>query len=203
MSAEPQPQRVNNYFSDNDYLSRRATAASQRNQAMFPVLFFPLGLITIGMCISAVAWLAWHGPALVPRQDARISAIIIFFGGHLAGFFIGSALVRSAWAAFLPHVLAGELIPTQTLVGAFRNFISWGQLENYNSLESPFKYHVILAIYISLAMTRTSASFRYDSLGLPGRNFAFVPDVASSCNASLFTNITGYFCTGNLNANTS
>jgi len=203
MHAEPQPQNVNSYFSDYGDLSRRATAASQRNQAMLPTLLFPLGLITIGMCISAVAWLAWHGPAIVPGQDTRITAIIISLGSRLASFFIGSAIVRSAWAAFLPHVLAGELIPTQTLIGACRNFMSFGQLENYKSLPSSFKYHVILAIYVYLAMTGTSASFRYDSLGLPDHNFAIVPDVASLCNASLFTNDTGYFCTGNLNANTS
>jgi hypothetical protein len=204
MPAEQLAQSVNNYSSDNGYLSSIATAASQRNQAIFPILLFPLGLITIGTCIGATAWLAWHGPALVPGQDTRITAIIISFGSRLAGFFIGAAIVRSAWAVFLPRVLAGALIPTQTLIGACRNFMSLGQLENYKSLPSSFKYHVILAIFISLAMTGTSASFRYDSLGLADRNFAFVPDVASSCNASLINvNGSGYFCTGKLNGNTS
>src|SRR4029077_4588453 len=99
------------------------------------------GLITIGLCISAIVWLKLHGPAPVPRQDTRITSIIISVGSRLSGIFIGAALVRSAWAAFLPQVLAGKLMPIQALVGVCRNFLSFGQLENYGSLPSSFKYH--------------------------------------------------------------
>jgi hypothetical protein len=177
-------------------------AASQRNQATIPAILFPLSLISIGTCLGAMGWLKLHGPALVPAQDTRITAIMISVGSRLTGLFIGTALVRSAWAAFLPHVLTGEPIPTPALVGACRNFMSSGQLEHYDSLPSSFKYHIILATFISLAMTGTSASFRYDSLKLAGRSTALVPDVASSCNKSL-VNGTNYFCSGALNANTT
>ena len=177
MPAKPLARSVNNDSSDNGYLSHIATATSRRNQAMIPIILFPLSLIVIGTCIGMIVWLAVHGPALVPGQDTRITAIIISVGSRLAGLFIGAALVRSAWAAFLPHVLAGELIPTRALVGVCRNFMSLGQLENYGPLPSSFKYHIILAAFISLAMIGTSASFRYDSLGLAGRNIA----ISSRC----------------------
>jgi hypothetical protein len=207
MPAEPLTRRVNSDSSDNGYLSRIATATSQRNQATIPIIIFPLGLIVIGTCIGMIIWLALHGPALVPGQDTRITAIMISVGSRLAGLFIGTALVRSAWAAFLPHVLAGELIPTRALVGVCCNFMSLRQLEYYGPLPPSFKYHIILGALISLAMIGTSASFRYDSLGLTGRNIALVPDVASSCNQSLVTH-SNYFCNGgtintNLNANTT
>jgi hypothetical protein len=122
---------------------------------------------------------------------------MISAGSRLAGLFISVALVRSAWAAFLPRVLEGELIPTRALVGACRNFMSWGQWENYGSLPSSFKYHIILAAFISLAMTGTSASFRYESLVLATRNTALVPDVGILCNQSSIG------CSGALNANTT
>ena len=85
--------------------------------------------------------------------------------------------------------------------------MSLRQLEYYGPLPTSFKYHIILSAFISLAMIGTSASFRYDSLGLTGRNIALVPDVASSCNQSLVTH-SNYFCNGgtaytNLNANTT
>ncbi|PMD40829.1 hypothetical protein L207DRAFT_583006 [Hyaloscypha variabilis F] len=51
-------------------------------------------------------------------------------------------------------------------------------------------------------MSATSASFRYDSLGLAGRNIALVPDVASLCSPSSVSG-TSYLCTGTLNFNTS
>ncbi|KAN0095245.1 hypothetical protein V8E51_015956 [Hyaloscypha variabilis] len=51
-------------------------------------------------------------------------------------------------------------------------------------------------------MSATSASFRYDSLGLAGRNIALVPDVASLCSPSSVSGIS-YLCTGALNFNTS
>lgn len=207
MPARRPAQSVDNYSWENGDLSSLATATSQRNQAMLPIIFFPFGLIVIGTCLAAILWLAFHGPALVPGQDTRITAIMISAGSRLAGLFIGAAFIRSAWAAFLPHVLAGELIPTQALVGVCRNFMSLGQLGNYGSLPFSFKFHIILAAFVSLAMTGTSASFRYDSLGVTGSNNVSVPDVMSSCNPSLVTG-TNYFCNGgtvntNLNANTT
>lgn len=204
MPREQPAQSLNNDSSHNGNLSTIATAASQHNQAIVLIILFSLGLITIGTCIGAIVWLLVHGPALVPRQDTRITSIAISVGARLSGFFINAAILRSAWAAFLPRVLAGDAIPNQALVGISRNFMSLGQLENYHSLPGSFKYHIILAVVTSLAMTGTSASFRYLSLGLAGHDFALAPDVASSCNQSLINiNESGYFCNGDLNANTT
>jgi hypothetical protein len=193
---------ANNTSYGNGNLLQTATVSTQRTQAMIPIVLFPLSLMVIGACLGGIVWLAVHGPALVPGQDTRITAIIISAGSRLTGLFMGAALVRSAWAALLPRVLAGEPIPTRSLVGVCRKFMSLGQLENYGSLPFSFKIHIILAAFISLAMIGTSASFRYVSLGLAGRNIALVPDVASSCNASA-VNSANYFCGGKLNANTT
>jgi hypothetical protein len=186
---------------DEDLL-RTATASSQRNQSVIPLILFPIGFIVMGICLCVMAWLAFHGPILVPGQDTRITAIIISFGSRLVGFFVGAALVRSAWAAFLPQVVAGESIPTLALVGVCRKFMSLGQLENYSSLPLSFRIHIAVAAFTSLAIMGTSASFRYVVLGLPTQGVAMVPDVASLCNATL-VNSTGYFCSGKLNANTT
>jgi hypothetical protein len=51
-------------------------------------------------------------------------------------------------------------------------------------------------------MTGTSASFRYDSRGVSGRNTALIPDFTSSCNTSLIQQ-NYYFCTGLLNGNST
>jgi hypothetical protein len=143
-----------------------------------------------------------HGPALVPGQDSRITAIIIFIGSRLASLFIVTAIARSAWASFLQHVLAGDTLPIRALVGACRPFMSFGQIASYSSLPSCYKYYAILAAYVALAMTGTSASFRYGSRGLVGNNTAMVPDVAFYCNKSL-VNSSNYDCSGDLNANTT
>jgi hypothetical protein len=122
----------------------------------------------------------------------------------LSGFFINAAILRSAWAAYLPRILDGDAIPNQELVGISRNFMSLGQFRNYHSLPRSFRHHIILAVVILLAMTGTSASFRYVSLPLAGHSFALALDVASSCNQSLINvNGSGYFCSGNLNSNTT
>jgi hypothetical protein len=67
-------------------------------------------------------------------------------------------------------------------------------LEDYGSLPISFKFHIVLAAFISPAMVGTSASFRYDSLVVVGRKIASVPDVARVFNQSLI---------GELNANTT
>jgi hypothetical protein len=58
---------------------------------------------------------------------------------------------------------------------ACRSFMSLGQILDFHSLPQSFKLHVILAIFISVAMTATSASFRYESLGVAGVNSAVGP----------------------------
>jgi hypothetical protein len=200
--AEPLDQRAKIDSSDNGHPSGTAKAVSESNQALFPIIFFQLGLLYIGACIGMIVWLALHGPALVPQQDTRITAIIISVGSRLAGLFISAAFARSAWAAFLQQLLTEEPIQARALIAVCRNFMSLGQLGDYNSLPIPFRCHIFLAVLISLAMSATSASFRYASLGLAGRNTALVPDVASLCSPS-FVSGTAYYCPSALNTNTS
>jgi len=88
---------------------------------------------------------------------------------------ICAALIRSAWASLLSQLLSGEAIPVPNLIGACRSFMSLGQILDFHSLPQSFKLHVILAIFISVAMTATSAPFRYESLGVAGVNSAVGP----------------------------
>lgn len=175
---------------------------SERNQALIPLIIHLSGFITIGLCIAAIIWLWLKGPALVPGQDTRITAIIISVGKGLAGFSISLAIGRSAWASVLPWFLNGNPIPTRTLVGICRNWSSLGQWQNYHSLPTSFKIYVVMAAFVLVAMTGTSASFRYDSRGESGRNTALLPDFTSSCNTSLIQ-LQYYFCTGLLNGNST
>jgi hypothetical protein len=81
--------------------------------------------------------------------------------------------------------------------------MSFGQILNYGYLPWSFKYHIWLGVFVSLAMMGTSASFRYEALPLEGRSMAVIPAAEKICNQSLITNITGYFCSGGLNSNTT
>jgi len=176
------------------------TTVPQRNQALVPLIILLSGFITIGLCIAAIIWLWLEGSTPVPGQDTRITAIIISVGKSLAAFSISLAIGRSAWASVLPRFLNGNPIPTRTLAGICRNWASFGQWQNYRSLPTPFKIYVALAAFVFVAMTGTSASFRYDSRGVSGRQTAQTPDFTSSCNTSLIQS-GYYFCTGLLNGN--
>src|SRR5271170_7859625 len=59
-------------------------------------------------CNSNIIWLWLEGPAIVPGQDTRITAIIISVGKSLAAFSISLAIGRSAWASVLPWFLNGN-----------------------------------------------------------------------------------------------
>lgn len=76
--------------------------------------------------------------------------------------------------------------------------MSLGQLMDFHSLPMSFRLHILIAVFISVAMTATSASFRYESLGVTGENLPLVAVTASACNASR-ANSSNYFCDGDLN----
>jgi hypothetical protein len=178
------------------------TTTSRRDQALIPLIILLSRFIIISLCIAAIIWLWLEGPALVPGQDTRITAIIISVGKSLAVFSISLATSRSAWASILPRFLNGNPIPTRTLVGICRNWASFGQWQNYRSLPTSFKIYVVIAAFVLVAMTETLASFRYDSRGVSGREAALIPDFTSSCNTSLIQ-LSYYFCTGLLNGNST
>jgi hypothetical protein len=178
------------------------TITSRRDQTLIPLIILLSGFITISLCIAAIIWLWLKGPAIVPGQDTRITAIMISVGKSLAVFSISLATSRSAWASVLPRFLNGNPIPTRTLVGICQNWASFGQWQNYHSLPTSFKIYVVIAAFVLVAMTGTSASFRYDSRGASGRETALIPDFTSSCNTSLIQ-LSYYFCTGLLNGNST
>jgi hypothetical protein len=55
---------------------------------------------------------------------------------------------------------------------------------DFHSLPLSFRLHLVIAVFIAVAMTATSASFRYESLGVTGESAALVADTTSACNAS-------------------
>jgi hypothetical protein len=182
--------------------SDTSTTTSRSNQALIPLIILLFGFITIGLCIAAIIWLWLEGPTLVPGQDTRITAIIISVGKSGAAFFIGLAICRSAWASVLPQVLNGNRIPTRTLVGICRNWASFGQWQEFQSLPASFRIYLVLAALGLVAMTGTSASFRYESRRVSGSNTALIPDFTSSCNTSLIQ-LSYYFCTALLDGNST
>lgn len=175
-----------------------AKEMSQHVQFNALSIFLAVGAAIISICIALVAWLAIHGPVLVPGQDTRITAIIISSGSRLVWLIISTAIFRCAWASLLPRVLSGSYIPVWSLLAACQSFMSLGQLGNFWFLPGWFKFYLGLALTIAVAMIGTSSSFRYESLSLSGPATASVPDVAVICNASLISG-GGYFCTGNPN----
>src|SRR2546423_4728892 len=130
--------------------SSAATVASKRIEATMPIIFFPFGLLFLGTCLAGFAWLALHGPALVPGQDTRITSILISTGSRMSILIIGVALLRYAWASILPDIVAGKPLNTRSLIGICQNFMSLGQLASFGSLPVAFKWHVVLAAFVSL-----------------------------------------------------
>jgi hypothetical protein len=185
--------------------SSAATVASKRTEFTIPIVFIPFGLLFLGTCLAGFAWLALHGPALVPGQDTRITSILISTGSRMSVLIIGSAFVRSSWASILPDIVAEKPLNTRSLIGICQNFMSLGQLANFGSLPAAFKWHIVLAAFISLAMIATSSSFRYESLPVSSQALAILPDFASTCAPPRNPTPDGgnYFCTGVLNANTT
>jgi hypothetical protein len=60
---------------------------SQHSRASIPLLMLVLGLVTIGLSIESIIWLWLQGPTLVPVQDTRITAVIIFCRKKLVRIF--------------------------------------------------------------------------------------------------------------------
>ena len=189
------------YFTDGAYMNA-ASKTSKHTQSTLTLVLLVIGALVVITCLTMIAWLAFHGPAIVPGQDTRITAVLISSGSRLAWLFICVALFRSAWGSLLPHLLSGESIPVSSLISACRGFMSLGQMMDFHSLPVSFRLHILIGVFISVAMTATSASFRYESLGVTGESTALVADTASACDASR-VNFTSYFCDGNLNANTT
>jgi hypothetical protein len=175
-----------------------AKEMSKHVQADVLSILLPVGAAIIAVCIALVAWLAIHGPMLVPGQDTRITSIVISLGSRVMSVIISTAILRSAWACLLPSVLRGSYIPVWSLLSACQSFMSFGQLVNFTSLPPWFKFHVCLALTVAVAMTGTSASFRYESLPQIGPNTALIADIAFMiCNDSFITNNT---CTSTVNS---
>jgi hypothetical protein len=91
------------YFEDHDVaLMNAVSKTSNHNQATMTLISLVLGALVVIACLTMVAWLAFHGPAIVPGQDTRITAVLISTGSRLAWLFICAALLRSAWGSLLP-----------------------------------------------------------------------------------------------------
>ncbi|OCK73030.1 hypothetical protein K432DRAFT_256489, partial [Lepidopterella palustris CBS 459.81] len=156
--------------------------------------------LVLGACLAGMGWLAFRGPVIVPLQDTRVTTVIISAGTRLSMLVMMAAFARSAWGSAVPHLLAGKPLRARSLVGMCRAFLSLGQMQTFTALPVSFRVHLALAVFVSLFMIATSASFRYDSLPTSGPAFAKVPDVARSCPPPDASN---YFCHGALNANTT
>ncbi|KAH6708952.1 hypothetical protein BKA61DRAFT_439489, partial [Leptodontidium sp. MPI-SDFR-AT-0119] len=145
--------------------------------------FLPLGFLFLAACLVAITALWIHGPLLVPKQDTRLTSIVISTSSKVATFIMGIVFLRSAWASAVLDVTNGHSMTARNLITTCKPFLSLGQLQNFNALPLSFKFHVILGAASLVAMTATSSSFRYESLPTSGEMVALVPDVAFACPA--------------------
>ncbi|KAK4458582.1 hypothetical protein QBC42DRAFT_185667 [Cladorrhinum samala] len=185
--------RNSNYSQPDSHL-RTCSENSKSQQHLLVLLLLPASLIFLSACLVAIVMLAIHGPMLVPRQDTRVTSIVISASAKIATIIIGVVFLRSAWSSAVNDVVAGRPMSTKKLLATCRPFLSLGQLQYFGALPASFKLHVVLGALSLLAMVATSSSFRYDSLPTGGEMVALVPDVAFACPANLVEETGLFIC---------
>ncbi|KAK6335880.1 hypothetical protein TWF730_003254 [Orbilia blumenaviensis] len=192
-----------------DHYRRVAYKNSRHEQALMLLVLLPIGAIFLAVCLAGIIWLFIHGPIQVPMQDTRLTSIVISTSSKIAAIIISMAFVRSAWASFVPRIVAGHSMTTRTIATVCRDFMSLGQFQNFKALPRAFQFHLILGSMTLLSMIATSSSFRYDSLSTSGIMTALVPDVAFACPVEKVIESGLFFCdeggdsSVNINSNTS
>ena len=143
------------------------------------------------------------GPKLVPRQDTRITNIIISIAskGALAlALWIVTLRLRVQWTSIL---VSGQPVRLRSLLAACsREGSIWRVRHICTSPTRGIGLTALIGATVTIAMTLTSAGFKY--IVLPGTAIQEYtgPDFMSICNYSMVTSTTGYFCAGTANAAT-
>lgn len=141
------------------------------------------------------------GPRLVPRQDTRITNIIISIASKGAlglGLWIVTLRLRVQWTYIL---VSGQHVQLRSLLAACSTEGSLSRVRHIRT--SPTRgigLTAAIGAAVSILMTLTSAGFKY--IVLPGTAIQEYPgpDFVFICNYSRVTSTTGYFCVGPANA---
>ncbi|EDR01077.1 uncharacterized protein LACBIDRAFT_333588 [Laccaria bicolor S238N-H82] len=163
--------------------------------------YLGLACLYLISCVVVVSWMMISGPMAVPRQDTRITNIIISIASKGAlglGLWIVTLRLRVQWT----HILVSEeRVQLRSLLAACGKEGSFSRIRHIHT--SPTRGIALTAAIgavVTILMTSTSAGFKY--IVLPGTAIQEYsgPDFVSICNYSLLNSTTGYFCTGTANA---
>ena len=155
----------------------------------------------LGGCIAVACWLLASGPKLVPRQDTRITNIIISVLSKIAlalALWIVKIRLRTQWVRIL---VSGQHVRLRGLLAACGAGGSLSRLQHIRFVPTfGVGSTAIIGAAITLFMTFTSGSVKYVVLpGIALQEFSG-PDFEAICNFSLATPSSGYFCSGAANA---
>jgi len=167
--------------------------------------YLGLACLYLISCIVVVCWMMIGRPRLVPRQDTRITNIIISIvskGALALALWIVTLRLRVQWTYIL--LVSGQHVQLRSLLAACSNEGSLSRVRHIRT--SPTRgigLTAAIGAAVTILMTLTSAGFKY--IVLPGTAIQEYPgpDFVSICNYSLVTSKTGYFCAGTANAATA
>jgi hypothetical protein len=165
--------------------------------------YLGLACLYLISCVVVVCWMMIGGPKLVPRQDTRITNIIISIASKGAlglALWIVTLRLRVQWTNIL---VSGQHVQLRSLLAACSKGGGLSRVRHIRT--SPTRgigLTAAIGAAVTILMTLTSAGFKY--VVLPGTAIQEYPgpDFVSICNYSLVTSTTGYFCVGTANAQT-
>lgn len=163
--------------------------------------YLGLACLYLISCVAVACWMMIGGPKLVPRQDTRITNIIISIASKGAlglALWIVTLRLRVQWTYIL---ISRKRVQLRSLLAACSTEGSLSRVRHIHT--SPTRgigLTAAIGAVVTICMTLTSAGFKY--IVLPGTAIQEYPgpDFVSICNYSLVTSTSGYFCVGPANA---
>ncbi|KIK04867.1 hypothetical protein K443DRAFT_92165 [Laccaria amethystina LaAM-08-1] len=163
--------------------------------------YLGLACLYLISCVVVVCWMMIGGPRLVPRQDTRITNIIISItskGALGLALWIVTLRLRVQWTYIL---VSRKRVRLRSLLAACSKEGSLSRVCHiHTSPTLGIGLTAVIGAAVTILMTLTSAGFKY--VVLPGTAIQEYPgpDFVSICNYSLVTNTSGYFCVGPANS---
>lgn len=113
-------------------------------------------------CITAACWMLISGPKVVPRQDTRITNVIISIASKFAlglALWIVALRLRAQWSDVL---VLGRRVQLRGLLAACRTEGSLARVRHiFTAPTLGIGCTVVLGAAVTLIMTLTSAGFKY------------------------------------------
>ena len=165
--------------------------------------YLGLACLYLISCVVVVCWMMIGGPRPVPRQDTRITNIIISIaskGALTLALWIVTLRLRVQWTYIL---VSRQHVQLRSLLAACSKEGSLSRVRHiHTSPTHGIGLTAAIGAAVTILMTLTSAGFKY--IVLPGTAIQEYsgPDFVSICNYSLVNSTTGYSCLGTANAET-